>query len=155
MVSKRYWVKHIQRIQSNKCPRTAADLTCPKAYLFFPQNLIRCLINILLILNLNISRSCKQHCSFTFPGYRNNSVLLHFSAFKVFSYSDLSNLSHKVPTQKNHTMAGEAQDKTSHLLKFKICLFLAFQEWKSDPPDGYCTSNYLVFPVRKALAGRQ
>lgn len=49
----------------------------------------------------------------------------------------------------------EVQNKTSYLLKFKISLSLAFHEWKSDPPFGYCTSNYLVFPVRKALVVRQ
>jgi len=66
-------------------PRTAADLICPKVYLFFPHNHIRYLINIPLILNLSIPRSSKQCCSFTLPGHKRDFVLLHFSALRFLT----------------------------------------------------------------------
>lgn len=56
-------LKHNGRVKSNKCSRTAADLTQPKVYLSPLQMFNKYTTNI------NIKKSFEQHCSFAFPGH--------------------------------------------------------------------------------------
>lgn len=104
-------LEHNGRVKSNKCSRTAADLTQPKVHLSPSQSYQ---MFSKYTTNININKSL-----FPFTLFFHTSrllawlFLLHLSLWHKVSYCDLSNLSHKVQNQPKIT-AWQAKYKIKH-----------------------------------------